>query len=85
MVSNTGILFAFGALFCWGIGDFLLQKQVRRFGDWESQLSIALIGVIVLSPFVISDLKEMHASQYEGLAFLFFDSRKFFGFISYLP
>lgn len=77
MISNIGILFAFGALLCWGIGDFLLQKQVRRFGDWESQLSIALIGVIVLSPFVFSDLKEMHESQYEDLAFLFLIAASF--------
>lgn len=70
MFSSTGILFAFGALSCWGVGDFLLQKSVRQFGDWESLFSISLIGTIILSPFVIDDIKSMHIANYSGIFLL---------------
>lgn len=47
-----GILFAIIALFCWGTGDFFIQKAARRKGVWFTIGSIGVIGAIVLLPFV---------------------------------
>ncbi len=50
------LLAAFGAMICWGIGDFLIQKSVRKIGDLESLAFIGLIGAIGLLPFIIPHL-----------------------------
>jgi uncharacterized membrane protein len=62
---SIGILFAFAAMAFWGVGDFLIQKSTRRFGDWGTLLAIELFGVIILTPFVWNDL---------GMLFSFRDS-----------
>ena len=51
-----GIAFAFLALIFWGIGDFLIQRSVRKFGDWIMIFYIDLIGVIMFTPFVLKTL-----------------------------
>ncbi len=51
-----GILFALGALVSWGIGDFLIQRSARKFGDGIALFFITAIGAIVLLPFVWSDI-----------------------------
>src|SRR3989344_3186136 len=51
-----GIAFAFLALIFWGIGDFLIQRSVRKFGDWIMIFYIDLIGVIMFTPFVFKTL-----------------------------
>ena len=56
MVFEWGLLAAFGAMFSWGIGDFLIQKTVRKIGDLESLTYIGIIGSIVLLPFVLQDI-----------------------------
>lgn len=50
-----GIFFAFVALFAWGIGDFLVQKSTRRFGDGLAMFFVTGFGVIVLLPFILND------------------------------
>jgi len=50
-----GIVFAFLALFSWGVGDFLIQKCIHRFGKIISLFFISLIGVIMTFPFVFND------------------------------
>jgi drug/metabolite transporter (DMT)-like permease len=52
---NT-ILFALGAMLCWGIGDFLIQCTARKIGDIEALAWIGIIGSVVLLPFVIPQL-----------------------------
>lgn len=51
-----GFLFAFIALISWGVGDFLIQKETRRFGDWATLFFIDLFAFIGLLPFVWKDL-----------------------------
>lgn len=57
MIIETSILAAFGAMLFWGIGDFLIQRSVRKIGDLEALAYIGIIGSIVLLPFV---WKEFH-------------------------
>ncbi|MBU3978359.1 EamA family transporter [Patescibacteria group bacterium] len=64
-----GILFAFIALFSWGIGDFLIQKSTRKFGDWLALFYICAFSTVVLLPFVYKDLGVV-ISNPKDLAFL---------------
>ena len=56
MIVELSILFAFGAMLCWGIGDFLIQKTVRKVGDVETLAFIGLIGGVFLIPFIVKDI-----------------------------
>jgi len=51
-----GILFALTAMLSWGLGDFLIQKSARKFGDWIALFYITAFGSIVLFPFVYHGL-----------------------------
>lgn len=51
-----GIFFAFVALFCWGLGDFLIQKSSRAFGKWAALFFITATAAIVLFPLVYKDI-----------------------------
>ena len=51
-----GILFALTAMFSWGLGDFLIQKSARKFGDWIALFYITAFSSIVLFPFIYKDL-----------------------------
>lgn len=44
-------LTAIGAMLCWGIGDFLIQRSTRKVGDMETLAFIGLFGSIFLLPF----------------------------------
>lgn len=54
-----GLLFAFGALFSWGFGDFFIQRTTRLIGTWKALLCITGFGAIALFPFVRSDLSAL--------------------------
>jgi drug/metabolite transporter (DMT)-like permease len=58
-----GILLAVTALFSWGLGDFLIQRGTRRFGDWITLFYITAFGAIVLFPFVYKDLGNAFGSH----------------------
>lgn len=60
-----GISFAFLALVAWGVGDFLIQKSTRRFGNWQALFFITALGTIVLFPFIVKDLPALWASSKE--------------------
>ncbi|PIW36592.1 MAG: hypothetical protein COW24_04510 [Candidatus Kerfeldbacteria bacterium CG15_BIG_FIL_POST_REV_8_21_14_020_45_12] len=49
-----GILFALGAFFGWGIGDFLIQRCTRKGGVTLTFWIISAIGSAALLPFVIN-------------------------------
>jgi drug/metabolite transporter (DMT)-like permease len=51
-----GILLAFTALLSWGLGDFLIQRSVKKFGDWIALFYITAFGSIVLFPFVYHNI-----------------------------
>lgn len=51
-----GILFALTALISWGLGDFLIQRSARKFGDWISLFYITAFGAIFLFPFALGDI-----------------------------
>jgi len=51
MSVTLGITLAFAAMFCWGFGDFLIQKSARRLGNWETLFLITFFGVFLLLPF----------------------------------
>lgn len=53
---TLGILFAFGALFFWGFGDYFIQKSTREVGDWETLFYNGLFGLIMLFPFVYREI-----------------------------
>jgi len=56
MNLELGILFTFGALICWGFGDFFIQRTTRKIGDIESLAFVSIIGSIILLPFAIKDI-----------------------------
>jgi transporter family protein len=58
-----GILFAVGALFAWGIGDFLIQRSARKLGSWISLFYITAFASIVLLPFVYRDIAALFSTQ----------------------
>ena len=51
-----GVIFAFGALFCWMFGDFFIQKVSRVVGIWKALFFITFLGAIVMYPFVQEDV-----------------------------
>lgn len=60
-----GFSFAFLALVAWGVGDFLIQKSARRFGNWQSLFFITALGTIVLFPFVARDFSAIWVNSGE--------------------
>ena len=70
MGVELGILFAFAAMLCWGFGDFLIQKSVRKLGDWETLFIITLFGTILLLPFVYQDIPRIFSLQSKELPIL---------------
>ncbi len=56
MIIEGSLIFAFLAMLCWGVGDFLIQRNTRKIGNVESLLFIGLIGAIGLLPFVWNDI-----------------------------
>jgi len=65
-----GILFAFIALFCWGLGDFLIQKTSRAIGKWAALFFITFFAVIILTPFVFQDIVTLFTSRQDVLLLL---------------
>ena len=54
--AGVGVALAFGALFFWGAGDFLIQKTTRHIGDWETLFLISLFGTAMLAPLAYNSL-----------------------------
>lgn len=56
MWLNLTILFSFLAMISWGVGDFFVQRAVKKIGYLEALLWINVIAGVGLLPFVIKDL-----------------------------
>ncbi len=67
MSGYFGAIFALTALLSWGIGDFLIQRSARKFGDWIALFFIDMFGVIVLFPFIWKDLISLFDSRSDVL------------------
>jgi drug/metabolite transporter (DMT)-like permease len=63
MQFEIGIIFAFGAMLFWGIGDFFIQRSTRKVGDVEALFFIGLFGTVVLFPFIIKDIPSLFQSK----------------------
>ncbi len=59
MEAHLGLIFAFIALVCWGLGDFFIQKSVRHSSVMRTLFYITISGWLVLFPFVKDDLWAM--------------------------
>lgn len=59
---ELGVAFAIVSMFAWGFGDFLIQKSTRKVGDWETLFLICFFGLIVLFPFVYSEIPAIFSS-----------------------
>lgn len=67
---SIGILFAIVAMICWGFGDFLIQRSIRKIGDWETLFLITFFGVILLLPFAWNDIGIMLTNMGTGFIIL---------------
>jgi len=53
---NLSIFLAFGAMFGWGVGDFLIQRATRKIGAMETLFYITFASSFLFLPWVISHL-----------------------------
>jgi drug/metabolite transporter (DMT)-like permease len=59
METTTGLILAFVALFCWGFGDFFIQRATRLVGSWRALFYIGITGTIGLFPFIAAELPHL--------------------------
>ena len=57
-------------MICWGFGDFLIQRSIRKIGDWETLFLITFFGVILLLPFAWNDIGIMLTNMGTGFIIL---------------
>lgn len=69
-IVNLGVGLAFVAMLSWGIGDFFIQKSVRRVGNVEALLYMSIFGAVVLSPFVYKNIPALFMGSWQILAVL---------------
>lgn len=60
---NISVLFAFGAMICWGAGDFLIQKTVKKIGSIEALFWITFFSSFFLLPWAWHDLLLLNGEQ----------------------
>ncbi len=53
MNIEYSIILAFVAMLFGGVGDFFIQRNVRKIGNLESLAYIGIIGALGLLPFVV--------------------------------
>lgn len=63
MTVSVGIALAFVAMLSWGLGDFWMQKAIRRLGNLQALFFIAGFGAIVLLPFVYQKLPALFSAS----------------------
>jgi len=61
---NSAILLAFGTMILWGVGDFLIQRCIKRVGNLETIFWITLVSSIFLFPFVYKSLPLLSGWQF---------------------
>ncbi|HLD12478.1 MAG TPA: DMT family transporter [Candidatus Nanoarchaeia archaeon] len=64
MITPTiALLATFGAFIFWGLGDFLIQRSVRKLGDLKPLSYIGAFGTLALLPFIIQDLLHINKTN----------------------
>jgi len=63
MSNQYIILFALGAMVCWGVADFFVQRMTKRMGNFASLTWINFIGSLVLLPLAIKDFHLITSGQ----------------------
>lgn len=53
---QLSLVFAFLTMIFWGVGDFLIQKTVRKLGEFQTLLWINIVAGLALIPFVLKDI-----------------------------
>jgi drug/metabolite transporter (DMT)-like permease len=64
------VIFAFAAMLSWGVGDFLIQKTIRKIGALDTLAWICIFSSIILLPFVAKDLARLTQTDLIFLAVL---------------
>ena len=59
MNIEVGIILAFVAMLSWGFGDFLMQRSIRRLGNWRTLFFISTTGAVMLLPFVWNNIPDI--------------------------
>ena len=59
MNIEVGIILAFVAMLSWGFGDFLMQRSIRRLGNWRTLFFISTTGAVMLLPFVWNNIPKI--------------------------
>lgn len=55
MPEKITILFAFGAMIAWGVGDFFMQRTTKKIGSINALVWVNLVGGLGLLPWVVKD------------------------------
>lgn len=74
MYAEIGIILAFAAMLCWGIGDFMMQRSTKRFGSWETIFVITFFGMVVLFPFVYKEIPSLISQDIHTIIILLLSS-----------
>lgn len=77
----SAILLAFGAMVAWGLGDFFIQRTVRKIGNLEAMVWVGAICSLMLFPFALKDIHLLWEG--ENFSFLLLAGLLVFG-MSYL-
>ncbi|KKR28060.1 MAG: hypothetical protein UT61_C0058G0002 [Candidatus Woesebacteria bacterium GW2011_GWA1_39_8] len=64
---HIGISLAFVAMLSWGVGDFFIQRSVRKVGDWEALFFVAFFGVLFLLPFCYKTIVPVFVGNLEAI------------------
>lgn len=64
LTLNIGIIAAFVACLMWGLGDFSIQRSVRKIGGVGTLFWISLAGTIFLLPFILKNLTDIFTDFY---------------------
>ncbi|MFA6429187.1 MAG: DMT family transporter [Patescibacteria group bacterium] len=59
-----GVIFAFLAMMAWGVGDFLIQRSTRKFGNSIALFCITAFAAVALFPWVMDDLPSLFTLDY---------------------
>ncbi len=70
MTIGVGIALAFVAMLGWGIGDFMIQKETRKLGDWETLFLLTAFGTLILLPFTYKSLVSLLFGAVGNIAIL---------------